>query len=83
MELTNLERERYKKHLQLDAIGEQGQIKLKRASVLVVGAGGLGSPVLMYLAAAGIGNITIVDGDRVSLSMSAQTDCSPRCPTSG
>ena len=68
MELTNLERERYKKHLQLDAIGEEGQIKLKRASVLVVGAGGLGSPVLMYLAAAGIGNITIVDDDRVSLS---------------
>ena len=68
MELTNLERERYKKHLQLDAIGEEGQMKLKRASVLVVGAGGLGSPVLMYLAAAGIGNITIVDGDRVSLS---------------
>jgi adenylyltransferase/sulfurtransferase len=68
MELTNLERERYKKHLQLDAIGEEGQKKLKRASVLVVGAGGLGSPVLMYLAAAGIGKITIVDGDRVSLS---------------
>ncbi len=68
MELTNLERERYKKHLQLDAIGEEGQKKLKRASVLVVGAGGLGSPVLMYLAAAGIGKITIMDGDRVSLS---------------
>jgi len=68
MELTNLERERYKKQLQLEAIGEVGQLKLKLASVLVVGAGGLGSPVLMYLAAAGIGNITIVDGDRVALS---------------
>lgn len=68
MELTNLERERYKKQLQLEAIGEEGQLKLKLASVLVVGAGGLGSPVLMYLAAAGIGNITIVDGDRVALS---------------
>ncbi len=49
-------------------LGEEGQLKLKLASVLVVGAGGLGSPVLMYLAAAGIGNITIVDGDRVALS---------------
>lgn len=59
---------RYKKHLQLPQVGREGQEKLKGASVLVVGAGGLGSPVLMYLAAAGIGHINIIDNDRVSLS---------------
>ena len=68
MNLTQLERERYKKQLQLDEIGPEGQLKLKQASVLVIGAGGLGSPLLMYLTAAGIGNITIVDGDRIALA---------------
>lgn len=68
MQLTDQECERYKKQLQLADVGEQGQIKLKQASVLVIGAGGLGSPVLMYLTAAGVGKITIMDGDRLSLS---------------
>ena len=68
MELTNLERERYQKHLQLAEVGESGQTKLKASSVLVVGAGGLGSPVCMYLAAAGVGYLRIVDADVVSLS---------------
>jgi adenylyltransferase/sulfurtransferase len=65
--LSAQEIERYKRHLVLKEIGGQGQQKLKAARVLVVGAGGLGSPVLAYLAAAGVGTIGIVDDDRVSL----------------
>ena len=60
--------ERYNRHIILPEIGIAGQQKLLCAKVLVVGAGGLGSPVLMYLAAAGIGEIGIVDDDIVSLS---------------
>jgi adenylyltransferase/sulfurtransferase len=67
MPLTVEEIERYKRHLVLREVGGQGQQKLKAAKVLVVGAGGLGSPLLMYLAAAGIGTIGIIDDDRVSL----------------
>src|SRR5262245_1057468 len=67
MALTPLEIERYKRHLVLREVGGQGQQKLKAARVLVVGAGGLGSPMLMYLAAAGVGTIGIIDDDRVSL----------------
>lgn len=59
---------RYARHIALREIGGPGQARLKRASVLVVGAGGLGAPVLLYLAAAGVGRITIVDDDQVSLS---------------
>lgn len=60
--------ERYNRHIILPEIGEKGQVKLNQAKVLVIGAGGLGSPALMYLAAAGIGTIGIVDDDIVSLS---------------
>ncbi|MDY3113321.1 MAG: HesA/MoeB/ThiF family protein [Helicobacter sp.] len=60
--------ERYNRNILLDGIGQKGQEKLKAAKVLVVGAGGLGSPVLYYLAAAGIGSIGICDGDVVDLS---------------
>jgi molybdopterin-synthase adenylyltransferase len=67
MPLTPEEIERYKRHLVLREVGGQGQQKIKAAKVLVVGAGGLGSPVLMYLAAAGVGRIGIIDDDRVSL----------------
>src|SRR5688572_9851840 len=67
MTLTPEEIERYKRHLVLREVGGQGQQKLKAAKVLVVGAGGLGSPLLMYLAAAGVGTLGIVDDDRVSL----------------
>ena len=67
MALTPEEIERYKRHLVLREVGGQGQQKLKAAKVLVVGAGGLGSPVLMYLAAAGVGTLGIIDDDRVSL----------------
>ena len=62
------EEERYKKHLKLKEIGFKGQLKLKNSSVVCIGAGGLGSPVLLYLAAAGIGKIGIVDNDQVEKS---------------
>ncbi len=62
------EEERYKKHLTLKEIGFKGQLKLKNSSVVCIGAGGLGSSVLLYLAAAGIGRIGIVDNDRVEKS---------------
>ncbi|MCL4767994.1 MAG: molybdopterin-synthase adenylyltransferase MoeB [Hyphomicrobiaceae bacterium] len=65
--LTPEEIQRYKRHLVLREVGGQGQQKLKAARVLVVGAGGLGSPVVMYLAAAGVGAIGIIDDDHVSL----------------
>lgn len=66
--LTGEEIERYARHIVLREIGGPGQAKLKAARVLVIGAGGLGSPVLAYLAAAGVGLIGIVDDDTVSLS---------------
>ena len=65
--LTPEEIQRYKRHLVLKEIGGQGQQRLKAARVLVVGAGGLGSPLMLYLAAAGVGTIGIIDDDRVSL----------------
>ena len=67
MTLTPEEIQRYKRHLVLHDIGGQGQAKLKAARVLVIGAGGLGSPVLAYLAAAGVGTLGIIDDDTVSL----------------
>lgn len=60
--------ERYKRHLVLHEVGGPGQQKLKAARVLVIGAGGLGSPMILYLAAAGVGTIGVVDDDEVSLS---------------
>lgn len=71
MEATTLipaEKQRYQKHLNLPEIGPAGQLKLKNARVLVVGAGGLGCPVLLYLTAAGVGTIGIIDPDVVDLS---------------
>lgn len=67
MALTPEEIQRYKRHLVLKEVGGQGQNKLKAARVLVVGAGGLGSPIMTYLAAAGVGTIGIIDDDTVSL----------------
>jgi molybdopterin/thiamine biosynthesis adenylyltransferase/rhodanese-related sulfurtransferase len=63
--LTPTERERYARHLVLPEVGEEGQRKLKKGAVLIVGAGGLGSPSAMYLAAAGVGRIGLVDFDTV------------------
>ncbi len=68
MPLTDNQRERYARHLALQEIGEKGQEKLLDAKLLVIGAGGLGSPVAFYLAAAGIGTIGLMDGDKVDLS---------------
>ncbi|GJE53952.1 HesA/MoeB/ThiF family protein [Methylobacterium thuringiense] len=68
MALTSDEVERYARHLVLREIGGPGQNRLKAARVLVVGAGGLGAPLIQYLAAAGIGTIGIADDDVVSLS---------------
>ena len=68
MSLTPEEIARYKRHLVLKDVGGQGQQKLKAARVLIIGAGGLGSPVTLYLAAAGVGTLGIVDDDTVSLS---------------
>ena len=66
--LSSEELERYARHILLRDVGGPGQQKLKAAKVLVVGAGGLGSPLLAYLAAAGVGTLGIVDDDQVALS---------------
>lgn len=68
MQLTNEEITRYARHIVLPEIGGPGQQKLKQAKIMVIGAGGLGSPVLQYLTAAGVGTIGIVDNDQVALS---------------
>jgi adenylyltransferase/sulfurtransferase len=59
------EKQRYSRHIILDEVGEKGQLLLKQAKVLIVGAGGLGAPLIQYLAAAGVGTIGIVDHDKV------------------
>lgn len=66
--LSDLERTRYSRHLLLPEVGLEGQQRLKESSVLVCGAGGLGAPVLLYLAAAGVGTIGVVDYDNVERS---------------
>lgn len=68
MSLTENQKQRYLRNTILPEISESGQEKLLRAKVLVIGAGGLGSPVLFYLAAAGVGNIGVIDDDVVELS---------------
>lgn len=68
MELNDEQFHRYARHLILDEVGEEGQEKLLESRVLVVGAGGLGAPLLMYLAAAGVGTLGIVDDDEVDLT---------------
>jgi molybdopterin/thiamine biosynthesis adenylyltransferase/rhodanese-related sulfurtransferase len=66
--LTPEQKERYRRHLILPEVGEEGQAKLLKARVLLLGAGGLGSPAALYLAAAGVGTLGIVDMDKVDLS---------------
>jgi molybdopterin-synthase adenylyltransferase len=68
MELSEAQFERYARHLVLDEVGEEGQQTLLQSRVLVIGAGGLGSPLLLYLAAAGVGTLGVVDNDDVDLS---------------
>lgn len=67
-DLTNIERERYARHFTLPGMGDAGQAKLKNGSVLCIGTGGLGSPAALYLAAAGVGKIGLVDADVVERS---------------
>ena len=66
--LTPSERERYDRQIMIGEIGQEGQGKLKRSRVVIAGAGGLGSPIAIYLTAAGIGTIRVIDHDRVALS---------------
>ncbi len=66
--LTQAELERYQRQIMIHGFGEEGQAKLKRAKVFIAGAGGLGSPAAIYLAAAGVGTLRIVDHDTVELS---------------
>lgn len=68
MDFTDAQIDRYARHLVLDEIGEEGQAELTQARVLVIGAGGLGSPLLLYLAAAGVGTLGVIDDDRVDLA---------------
>lgn len=67
-ELTAAEQERYARHLNLEGLGPEGQLRLINGSALIVGLGGIGSPVALYLAAAGVGRLGLMDADRVSLS---------------
>jgi len=68
MSITDAQLERYARHVILDEVGEEGQARLLSSRVLVVGAGGLGAPALLYLAAAGVGTLGIVDDDAVDLT---------------
>ena len=67
-EISDEQLMRYARHVVLEEVGEEGQIKLLESKVLVIGAGGLGSPVLMYLAAAGVGTLGVVDDDVVDIT---------------
>ena len=68
MAFTNEQLERYSRHIILKEVGVKGQKKLLNAKVLIIGAGGLGAPAALYLAAAGVGTIGIADADEVDLS---------------
>jgi adenylyltransferase/sulfurtransferase len=68
MNLTPAENQQYSRHLLLEEVGVSGQLRLKQSKVLIIGAGGLGCPVLQYLSAAGVGKIGIVDDDAIEQS---------------
>ena len=67
-QLTDAQRERYSRHILLPEVGEAGQARLLQSKVLLLGAGGLGSPAALYLAAAGVGTLGVVDADVVDAS---------------
>src|SRR5271157_3236302 len=66
--LTPEEKQRYERQMMIPGIGEAGQEKIKKARVVIAGAGGLGSPIALYLTAAGVGTLRIIDNDKVELS---------------
>ena len=66
--LSDKEKKRYSRHLLLGDIGEVGQLKLSQSKVLIIGLGGLGSPVALYLAASGIGHMLLADGDTLDVT---------------
>ena len=68
MALTSQQTKRFSRHLLLEQIGEAGQLKLAQAKVMIIGLGGLGNPAALYLAAAGIGELHLVDGDSIEIS---------------
>jgi len=68
MKLSERERDRYNRQMMISGWGAEGQVKLKKARVVVMGSGGLGSPILIYLAAAGVGEIVVVDKEKFELS---------------
>jgi len=68
LRLTMVDLQRYARHISLPSVGPEGQEKISQSKVLVIGAGGLGSPVILYLAAAGVGKIGIIDDDEIELS---------------
>lgn len=68
IDFTEEQIERYSRHILLQDVGVEGQEKILNAKVLIIGAGGLGAPIALYLAAAGVGTLGIVDGDVVDLS---------------
>lgn len=68
MTLSDAELDRYARHIVLREVGGAGQMRLRAGHVLLIGAGGIGSPAIQYLAAAGIGRITVIDDDRIALS---------------
>ncbi len=68
MDFSEEQLERYSRHIILKDVGVEGQIEIMKAKVLIIGAGGLGSPVALYLAASGVGTIGIMDADKVELS---------------
>ena len=74
-DFTEQQIERYSRHILLQDVGVEGQEKILNAKVLVIGAGGLGAPVSLYLAAAGVGTIGIVDADVVDLKCQGENAC--------
>ena len=83
VEVDGQPEDRYDRHVRLDGFGRDGQDRIRDARVLVVGAGGLGSPVIQYLATAGVGTIGIVDGDRVDTTNLQRQVIFERAATSG
>ena len=77
MEFTEEQISRYSRHILLPEVGGKGQKKIAKAKILLVGAGGFGSPAALYLAAAGVGRIGLIDSDVVDLTQPAAADSSP------